>query len=44
MTLKLGPVNIGDNRNFDNPQVVNSLIDNGMSFEARFIYRLPLDK
>ena len=44
MSLKLGPVNIGDSRNFDNPKDIPSLIDNGYSFEARFIYRLPLDK
>ncbi|MFT4602762.1 MAG: hypothetical protein ACI857_002949 [Arenicella sp.] len=38
MNLKLGPVNIGDNR----PSNISAM-ENGMSFEARFIYRLPLD-
>jgi len=38
LALKLGPVNIGDDR----PETV-SLFENGWSFEARFIYRLPLD-
>tara|TARA_B110000037_G_scaffold97504_1_gene114281 strand:- start:3927 stop:4838 length:912 start_codon:yes stop_codon:yes gene_type:complete len=39
LDFKLGPVNIGDDR-----PTTNSLIENGWSFEARFIYRLPLDK
>ncbi len=38
LALKLGPVNIGDDR----PETI-SLFENGMSFEFRFIYRLPLD-
>ena len=38
LDLKLGPVNIGDNR-----PTTSSLFENGWSFEARFIYRLPLD-
>jgi hypothetical protein len=38
LALKLGPVNIGDDR----PEAINQ-IENGFSFECRFIYRLPLD-
>lgn len=38
MSLKLGPVNIGDNR----PET-QRVFKNGLSFEARFIYRLPLE-
>lgn len=38
MSLKLGPVNIGDNR----PET-QGMFKNGLSFEARFIYRLPLE-
>lgn len=38
LALKLGPVNLGDNR-----QVTTPLFENGISFEMRFIYRLPLD-
>lgn len=38
LNLKLGPVNIGDDR-----PTTSSLFENGWSFEARFIYRLPLD-
>jgi hypothetical protein len=38
MNVKLGPVNIGDNR-----PVSEASFENGLSFEARFIYRLPLD-
>ncbi|NOQ75169.1 MAG: hypothetical protein GQ574_24360 [Crocinitomix sp.] len=38
LDLKLGPVNIGDDR-----PTTNTLFENGWSFEARFIYRLPLD-
>lgn len=41
MAMKLGPVNIGDNRNFDNPSAVPVMFKNGFSFETRFIYRLP---
>ncbi|MEX1002892.1 MAG: DUF6268 family outer membrane beta-barrel protein [Crocinitomicaceae bacterium] len=37
MNLKLGPVNIGDNRTSATP-----LFKNGWSFETRFIYRLPI--
>lgn len=37
MKLKLGPVNIGDDRN-----EVPVLMKNGLSFEARLIFRLPL--
>ena len=42
MSMKLGPVNIGDDRNFNDPKTVPVLFKNGFSFEARFIYRLPL--
>lgn len=35
--LKIGPVNIGDDR-FETP----NLLDNGWSFETRLIFRLPL--
>ena len=35
--LKIGPVNIGDNR-FETP----NLLENGWSFETRLIFRLPL--
>lgn len=38
MDVKFGPVNVGDNRTVTTP-----IFKNGMSFEARFIYRLPLD-
>ncbi|MFT5820361.1 MAG: hypothetical protein ACI8ZM_001600 [Crocinitomix sp.] len=38
LDLKLGPVNIGDDR-----PTTSTLFENGWSFEARFIYRLPLD-
>lgn len=38
MALKLGPVNIGDNRTQQVP-----LFENGWTFETRLIYRLPLD-
>lgn len=38
LALKLGPVNIGDDR----PESI-PLFENGWSFECRFIYRLPLD-
>ena len=38
MTAKLGPVNISDNRTN-----TTYMFNNGMSFEFRFIYRLPLD-
>ncbi len=38
MDVKFGPVNVGDNRTETGP-----LFRNGLSFEARFIYRLPLD-
>lgn len=43
MNLKLGPINIGDNRNSDNPKAVPILFKNGWSFEGRIIYRLPID-
>lgn len=42
MNVKLGPVNIGDERNANDPKAVPVLFENGWSFEARFIYRLPL--
>jgi hypothetical protein len=42
MNLKLGPVNIGDDRNSDDPKAVTPIIRDGWSFEAKFIYRLPL--
>ncbi|MEZ4923542.1 MAG: DUF6268 family outer membrane beta-barrel protein [Crocinitomicaceae bacterium] len=42
MDVKLGPVNIGDDRNFDDPKAVPLQLKNGWSFEARMIYRLPL--
>lgn len=42
MLLKLGPVNIGDNRNGDSPKEVPIWFQNGFSFETRLIYRLPL--
>lgn len=35
---KLGPVNFGDDRS-----EVKSSFENGLSFEARFIYRLPIN-
>ena len=35
--LKIGPLNVGDDR-FDSP----TLMDDGWSFETRFIFRLPL--
>ena len=38
MYMKIGPVNVGDNRVETSP-----LFMNGASFEMRFIYRLPLD-
>lgn len=38
MTLKLGPINIGDNR----PES-EVLFDNGWFIEGKIIYRLPLD-
>ena len=38
MPLKLGPVNIGDDRLKPNPW-----FENGFSFEARLIFRLPTD-
>lgn len=37
LDLKLGPVNVGDDR-----PPVSPLFKNGLSFETRFIYRLPL--
>jgi len=43
MNLKLGPVNIGDNRNFGDPSLVPIQLKDGWSFEARIIYRLPLE-
>lgn len=42
MITKLGPVNIGDARNNGVPLDVPVFFKNGFSFEARFIYRLPL--
>ena len=42
MDMKLGPVNIGDDRNWGNPKNVPVWFQNGFSFEARVIYRLPL--
>jgi hypothetical protein len=42
MDFKLGPVNFGDDRNFDDPKSVPKQLQDGWSFEARFIYRLPL--
>jgi hypothetical protein len=42
MGMKLGPVNFGDDRNFDNPKAVPNQLKDGWSFEARLIYRLPL--
>jgi len=39
LTLKLGPVNIGDNRPDTRP-----LFNNGFFIESKIIYRLPLDK
>lgn len=42
MDLKLGPVNIGDDRNFGDSKVVPNQLKDGWSFEARMIYRLPL--
>jgi hypothetical protein len=38
MKLKVGPINFGDQR-----ETRVSAFDNGWSFEARFIYRLPLN-
>lgn len=37
MDWKLGPINMGDNRSTN-----NSSFKNGLSLEARFIYRLPI--
>ena len=37
LNLKLGPVNMGDDR-----KLTPTLFPNGWSFEARFIYRFPL--
>jgi hypothetical protein len=37
LNLKLGPVNMGDDR-----ELTPTLFPNGWSFEARFIYRFPL--
>ena len=42
MTLKLGPVNIIDERHYGNPKNVPLLFKNGYSFELRFLYRLPI--
>lgn len=42
MNLKLGPVNVGDDRNWNDPKSVPVLFQNGWSFETRLIYRLPL--
>lgn len=42
MFLKLGPVNILDDRNNDDPKSVPIWFSNGWSFEARLTYRLPL--
>lgn len=44
MALKLGPVNIGDERNDGAPKEVTTWFENGYSFEARIIYRFPLKK
>jgi len=38
MNVKFGPVNVGDDR-----VETNRMFKNGLNFEARFIYRLPLD-
>ncbi|UKN00280.1 DUF6268 family outer membrane beta-barrel protein [Paracrocinitomix mangrovi] len=43
MDLKVGPFNVHDDRNNDDPKAVPVLFKNSLSFEARFIYRLPLD-
>lgn len=42
MSLKLGPVNIEDNRNAGDPKSVPIWFRNGWSFECRILYRLPI--
>lgn len=42
MTVKFGPVNVGDNRNWSAPKNIPIAFKNGLSLEARFIYRLPI--
>ena len=41
MSVKLGPVNFGDDRNLGHPKDVMVWFNNGFSFESRLIYRLP---
>ena len=42
MDVKLGPINLGDDRNYGDPKAVPLELKNGWSFEARMIYRLPI--
>jgi Domain of unknown function (DUF6268) len=42
MKLKLGPVNVSDNRFGGNSKLIPPFFNDGWSFETRIIYRLPL--